>query len=182
MSIKKQREQRRKSNPNRSNQYKPDPRQTLFLSYYINPKSETFSNARKSAIRAGYSPEYADSITSEFPTWLEDKLGDLKRLKRAENVLDETLDIPVETLEWEGSGDDKTQIVVTNPALVKVRQDTAKFVAERLGRKKYSTHHEIDVTSGGRPLRELNDDELFTLAGGSKGGTREEGTGEETPA
>ena len=40
----------------------PDPRQSLFLQYYLDPKSKTFSNALQSGIRAGYSAEYSQSI------------------------------------------------------------------------------------------------------------------------
>ena len=61
-----------------------------------------------------------------------------RMLRKAEVNLEEMLDMPVETLEWEGSGDDRTQVVLTNPALVRIKQDTAKFVAETLGKKSYS--------------------------------------------
>ncbi len=44
--------------------------QESFLSYYCDPKSETFSNAYQSAIKAKYSKEYAESITSQLPDWL----------------------------------------------------------------------------------------------------------------
>ena len=40
------------------NQYKPDPRQALFLKHYLDPKSPTFSNALQSALKAGYEQEY----------------------------------------------------------------------------------------------------------------------------
>ena len=37
------------------------PQQELFLSYYTNPKSETFSNALQSGLKAGYSQEYSET-------------------------------------------------------------------------------------------------------------------------
>jgi hypothetical protein len=61
-------------NPNKANQYRPDPRQSLFLSYYLDPKSKTFSNALQSALKAGYEQEYAESITAKMPTWLSNAL------------------------------------------------------------------------------------------------------------
>ena len=43
----------------------PDPRQASFLAYYLNPKSDTFSNALQSGIKAGYSEEYSKVILSK---------------------------------------------------------------------------------------------------------------------
>jgi len=43
----------------------PDPRQALFLAHYLNPKSDTFSNAYQSGIKAGYSEEYSKVILSK---------------------------------------------------------------------------------------------------------------------
>ena len=43
----------------------PDPRQATFLAYYLNPKSDTFSNAYQSGIKAGYSEEYSKVILSK---------------------------------------------------------------------------------------------------------------------
>lgn len=115
-----------------------DPQKELFLSYYTNPKSETFSNAKQSALKAGYSETYSDNIMALMPEWLFDNIGDFKRLRKAEKVLDETLEIntqkPVEI-----KGEIK---MVEDSSLLKIKQDTAKFVAERLNKQKYSTRIE----------------------------------------
>lgn len=104
------------------NQYMEDPRQTLFLSYYLDPTSGTFSNALQSALKAGYSQEYSESITSQMPDWLSDKLGDLQMLSIAETNLLELLQ----------QGED-----------IKVKADITKFVAKTLGKEKYSERQEI---------------------------------------
>ena len=52
-----------RSNPNKANQHKPDPRQQLFLAKYKDPKSKTFGNAYQSAVAVGYTEDYASSIT-----------------------------------------------------------------------------------------------------------------------
>lgn len=136
-----------KTNPNGANQYYLDPRQRLCWEYYINPKSTTFGNAKQSAIRAGYVPDYADQITTA--EWFLVKLRRLNMLGKAEKVLDEMLELPVNTLEWSGRGEDAEQVVITEPALVKVKQDTAKFVAERLGKNEgYSSRSEITGKDG----------------------------------
>ena len=63
------------------------PQQELFLSYYTNPKSETFSNATQSGIKAGYTENYANNITALMPDWLLENIGDMKRLRKAEKNL-----------------------------------------------------------------------------------------------
>lgn len=111
------------------NQYQPDPRQAEFLANYLNPKSPTFANALQSGLKAGFSQEYSENITHLMPDWLSDAIGDLKRLHKAEKVLEEMLELDS-----------------SEPSYVKVKQDTAKFVAERLGKQKYSTKTENEQT------------------------------------
>lgn len=135
------------SNPNGANQYQLDPRQKLCWDFYIDPRSETFGNGTQSAIRAGYEPDYADQITTV--EWFKGRLRRLNMLSKAEKVLDEMLDMPVETLKFEGKGEDAVQVVVTDPALVKIKQDTSKFIAERLGKDDgYSSRNELTGKGG----------------------------------
>ena len=80
----------------RTNQYTaPDPRQALFLTYYLDPNSETFSNALQSALKAGYAQEYAESLTAKMPDWLAESVGKESRIKQAEKHLDEVLTVPI---------------------------------------------------------------------------------------
>jgi len=137
------------TNPNGANQYQLDPRQNLCWELYINPISETFSNGLQSAIKAGYEPEYAAQITTT--AWFIEKVRRINMLSKAEKVLDEMLEMPVEVLEWEGHGEDAEQIVNTSPALVKIKQDTAKFIAERVGKDIYSNRSEL-TGKGGKDL------------------------------
>lgn len=125
------------TNPNGSNQYLMDPRQQLCWDYYINPKSETFSNAMRSAIKAGYEEGTAGQITVQ--NWFIDKLRRLQMLSKAEKVLDYTLEMNTEN--HIKIGDEV--IIKQDPALVKIKQDTAKFITERLGKDNgYSTRVE----------------------------------------
>jgi len=109
-----------RNNPNGANQYKADPRQSLFLANYLDPKSETFSNALRSALKAGYEQEYAEVITAQMPTWLSDALGERKLVEKAEINLGKYLD----------SNDERIGL------------DTTKFVLERLKKDKYSQRNE----------------------------------------
>ncbi len=46
------------------------PKQRAFLSNWLTPASETYGNAYKSALQAGYRPGYAINILNESPKWL----------------------------------------------------------------------------------------------------------------
>lgn len=120
-----------KNNPNGANQYQVDPRQALFLANYLNPKSETFSNALQSALKAGYSQEYAESILTKDLDWLAESVGNEKMVKKAEKVIDEMLDLDS-----------------SEPQLVKIKQDTAKFVTSRLAKQKWSERTEVTGANG----------------------------------
>lgn len=143
----------RKTNPFGANQYLLDPRQKKCWDAYVNPKSPTFGNATQSAISAGYDEDYAEQITTA--EWFLVKLRRLNLLGKSEKVLEETIDMPVQTLKIPRYSDEEDEIdeveyVVTDPALVRVRLDAAKFVAERLGKTEgYTTRTEVSGPDGG---------------------------------
>lgn len=110
-----------------ANQYQVDPRQALFLKAYIDPKSKTFSNAKQSALSAGYTEEYAGTILSQDLDWLSESLSLERMLKKAERNLDEFLDEP----------EDK-----------KIKLDATKFVASRAGKAKWSERTELTGAEG----------------------------------
>lgn len=87
-----------------------DPRQALFLELYLKPGSQTFSNIYQSAIKAGYTEEYAKNLRNQVD-WVSEHIGEVtkdKLVKKAKRVLDKSLD----------SEDEK------------IAQDTAKFIAK----------------------------------------------------
>jgi hypothetical protein len=114
------------------------PKQELFLSCYTNPNSETFGNALQSALKAGFGQEYAESITYKMPEWLADNVGSMKLLAKAEKVLNKTLDDDYDESEIliDGIPSGKTK---KEASLSKIKQDSAKFIASTVGKKKYST-------------------------------------------
>lgn len=69
-----------------------NPQQELFLKYLLDPKSETFSNYLQSALKAGYSREYSESISYQMPDWLSNALGKSRMVQKAEKNLDLALD------------------------------------------------------------------------------------------
>ena len=58
------------------------PKQEAFLSAYLDPKSDTWSNAYQSAIKSGYSEEYAKNITGQMPDWLSESIRDNSLVKQ----------------------------------------------------------------------------------------------------
>lgn len=134
------------TNPLGANQYMFDPRQKMCWDSFINPKSKTFGNAYRSAILASYSHRTAVGITSQ--DWFREKTRRLQLFGKAEKVLEEMIDMPVKTMTTENVGTREEpvyeEVVVTEPALVKIKQDTAKFIAERLGKDEgYSSRSEL---------------------------------------
>jgi len=120
-----------------------DKRQIDFLAYYLNPKSPTFSNAYQSAKKAGYTHEYANSITALAPEWLSEAMGNQKMVKKAEKNLDEFLDF---------NNKDKDKL--------KIKADISKFVAERLNKNRWSQRQEHtgkDGTDLFKPSKEEQD-------------------------
>lgn len=103
------------------NQYQADPRQSLFLQYYLDPKGETFSNGLQSALKAGYEFEYAKVIIANMPDWLSDKLNDEETAQKAERNLKKFLD------------DDG------NPT---IQADMTKFTLKGLRKEKFSERTE----------------------------------------
>lgn len=121
-----------------ANQYQTDPRQTLFLTYYLDPKSETFSNALQSGIRAGYTEEYSKTLMSQLPEWLSESINDNELLKKAEKRLKQILDF--EPVDEEGRIDN---------SLLANQMKAINLVAKGIGKSKYSERVENTGKDGG---------------------------------
>lgn len=132
-------------NPNKANQHKPDPRQSLFLSLYLDPKSKTFSNAMTSAIKAGYDPDYARQIMGQMPTWLNEKLQNNMLVEKAEKNVATFLDM--ETINKKLTEDGEV-VQFDDAALMRIKADVTKFVLERLAKSKWSVRKEITGEDG----------------------------------
>lgn len=109
------------------NQYQTDPRQSLFLQYYLDRDSETFSNGLQSALKAGYELEYAKVIIANMPDWLSEKLNDEETAQQAERNLKKFLN------------DDG------NPS---IQADMTKFTLKGLRKEKFSERQELTGKDG----------------------------------
>lgn len=110
-----------------------DLKQAKFIMYFSNPQSETYSNAYRSALKAGYSKTYAKNILNQSQEWLTvclseiiDNISKDGLVLKAKKVLNKTLDSPNE----------------------KIAQDSAKFVLKT--EADFSDKH--DVTSNGESI------------------------------
>lgn len=125
-----------------SNQYTPDPREEKCWNLYIQSISDGVPNAYKAAMESGYSNDHSRNITLQG--WFKGRSSKLKRkdmLTKAEKVLENTLEM-----------NDEEEVIINGesfgikkrvPALTKIKQDTAKFLAERLGKNEgYATRTE----------------------------------------
>lgn len=124
-----------------------DPRQLACWENFVNPESPTFGNQRQSAIAAGYTPLTADKVADQ--EWFAGRLRRMNMRAKAEKVLDEMLDMPVQRSKREGYGENSVEVIVTDPGLVKIKQDTAKFAAERLGKEDWANRTEVAGPDGG---------------------------------
>lgn len=113
------------------------PKQELFLSSYTDPKSETFGNALQSALKAGYKQEYSEQIIATMPAWLSENIGSLQMLTKAEENIKEVQGISIK--------DDKGKV---DSHLLRERSKVDLFIAERLGKRKYSLRTEMTGADG----------------------------------
>jgi hypothetical protein len=123
------------------------PKQLRFLKLYNDPKSKTFGNAAGSARAAGFGKNYSRAITYKMPGWLQEaKERRIKMLVKAEKVLEDTLTMNTKVNIFSGA-----QIIDTrkDSGLEKIKQDSAKFIAERVGKDYYSTRSELTGKEGG---------------------------------
>lgn len=107
-----------------------NPQQQLFKEGYLNPDSPTFGNAQRSALNAGFSKEYAKTITAQGTSWFSEIIRDKKRLDKAEEALDEALELDIR----------ESKDVNTN--ILEKKTKVAMFVAKGMGKDKYSERTE----------------------------------------
>lgn len=126
---------------------RPNPRQLAFVEYYTSPASPTFSNATQSAIRAGYSEQYAKTLPQKYLIPLAERMTEKQRvdteeriamrsamLYDAERALHSDIKIPDEAV----------------PAMRAIRQKSSALIAETLGKDVYSRRSE--TVNGGAVL------------------------------
>jgi len=115
--------------------------QQMMLAKYFDPNSETFGNAKESALAVGYAN--AGSVTNQ--QWFKEALAMSKKLllNKAERNLDEILDMDCHIEFRDKLGrlvkDQMTGEVarVVHSGLLKIKADISKFVAAGVGKDDY---------------------------------------------
>jgi hypothetical protein len=131
-----------------ANQYKVDPRQSMFLQAYLDPQSDTFSNAYQSALKAGYEDEYAKVILNKDLDWLSESVKSSSLLAKAEKRLNQLMDF--EPVNEEGKIDN---------SLLANQMKGITLIAKGIGKEKYSERIE-NTGKDGQPLMVTFDSSL----------------------
>jgi hypothetical protein len=133
-----------------------NPQQIAFIEYFFNPESETFSNMTQSGIKAGFDEKYSENLSSMGLKWFEIAMGIYGDDSFLKDIDDELKKIAkMETISHVKVGDEV--VIKQDPALLKIKQDTLKFLAERLNKNKYSTKQEIDLNAKGNIIISFED-------------------------
>jgi hypothetical protein len=133
-----------------------NPQKKLFWDLYLNPSSDTFGNATRSAVMSGWTETDASNVSQQG--WFKNGIRREAMKDKAEGVLSDMLDLP-STVTKVVKGE---TFVVDEPAMVKIKQDTAKYITSTLMKKHYSTRTENTGANGGPIKQEIEiDDEQF---------------------
>lgn len=109
----------------------------IAFDYYSDPKSETFDNAYKSALKAGF-PESSAKVITTTKWWKHEQEMLEELLPQAERNIKDILTMDVNARRY----DPETGEVVAemlDSKLLKIKSDMSTFVAETRGSEPYST-------------------------------------------
>ena len=116
-----------------------DIRQKTCWDFYVDPKSETFGNAYRSAMKAGYAESYAATITTV--PFFSEKIRRMNLLSKAEKALDKTLNYGTD---YEIDGVEKV-----DKELLRIQTDVAKHITKTLGKDEgYAERSEVTGKNG----------------------------------
>ena len=117
------------------------PKQLDFIKFYTSPTSSTYSNASQSAMKAGYSESYARKQTHKtlMPLVRDKYQRKEKAIAKQANKYDDMLDKAEK-----GLTDDLNIPSDASPAMRALRNKTGLFIAETIGKERYSKASVLD--------------------------------------
>lgn len=124
----------------------------IAFDYYSDPKSETFDNAYKSALKAGF-PESSAKVITATKWWKHEQEMLEELLPLAERNIKDILTMDVNAKRY----DPETGEVIAemlDPKLLRIKSDMSTFVAETRGNKRYNKKIKIEDTTA--PVVEKN--------------------------
>ncbi len=113
--------------------------QTAYL-YYSDPMSDTYGNAKKSALKAGFPLTMANNITSRV-WWKHQERIVMGMLPSAEVNLRNILDMDCENSVVTKDGE---VLTIKDSKLLKIQADTSMFIAKTVG--DYNEKKELNLT------------------------------------
>lgn len=132
-----------------------------FWGWYLDPTSPTLMKAKESALKAGFLEEQASKVTQM--KWFKSATLKEKVYSTAEKVLEEMLELSPYSTKIAKDGSAFESI---DPAIIKIKQDTAKYITSTLGKKDYSLRNELTGKGGGAietKKVEVSDDEFENI-------------------
>lgn len=110
-----------------------DPRKSRFKAYFMDPSSDSYSNYSKSAVKAGFTQNYANNITVLKPKWLFEVIGKQDYLDKARNNLKRDLAVDIYSYTTTGRGKNKKKVKLgINSKVMKNVQDATMFVLQNM--------------------------------------------------
>lgn len=138
----------------------------IAFDYYSDPKSETFDNAYKSAVKAGFPDSSAKNITrSQWWKHEQEMLETL--LPQAERNIREILQMNPTAQRYDPETGELIAEIVDS-RLLRIKSDMSTFVAETRGSKKYTK--KIKIEDATVPVIEKNPEIKALFATGFKVG------------
>jgi hypothetical protein len=125
----------------------------IAFDYFSDPRSETFDNAYKSALKAGFPDSSAKTIT--VTKWWQTELVLLmEEVPKARQNISEILNMEV-TQQYKDKETGEILMSVVDPKLLKIKADMSTFVAEHRASKLYSK--KVNVENLNAPQIEENE-------------------------
>lgn len=135
-------------------------RQAKFIKYYTSPTSETYDNARASAIKAGYSKGYASGLAyKRLVPLAEAALDDIPTTKEKIDQHAAFYDDMLRSAE-KGIYKRIKADMQNDPKMTAIQQKDQHFVAETIGRDRYSRRKEVHNTG----FTDVTENSLLSLA------------------
>ena len=154
--------------------YKIDPRRNAYISYFSDPTSPTFGKSQASALRAGYSKSYARSMVnitrSQGRVPLIQRFDKSELVDQARKNLEEFVKMDCRVQAMSGFGPIKDQetgeyVTKISAELMKIKQNSTHFIAERLDPENFSNKLEVKSQSmvavvGAEDIANMSKEEL----------------------
>lgn len=133
-----------------------NPQKELFWNHFLSVSSPGFGNTTKAALLSGFTEQEAKSVSKQ--RWFKYGMKRQNMGDQAEEVLHEMLVLPKNKIKIVNG----EECVVEDPALLKISQDTAKYITSTLLKDVYATkvENKNETNTTIKIKNEISDDEF----------------------